>query len=99
MIQPERNRCGAAIVVIGRFIPGGQTAVAVAAGILGYPWRRFVPFAGVGAVGWAVYGSLLGALGGRAFEGEVWKGTLLSLAIAAVVGAAIELTRRRLQRR
>src|SRR6476620_5453360 len=68
---------GGELIVIGRFIPGGRTAVALSAGTLGYPWRRFVLFDAAAALIWALYATLLGYFGGRAFEDAPWKGLLL----------------------
>lgn len=90
---------GEELIVIGRFIPGGRTAVTLSAGTLRYPWRRFVLFDGAAALVWALYASLLGYFGGRAFEHAPWKGLLLALAIAFAVAGGIELTRWLLKRR
>jgi membrane protein DedA with SNARE-associated domain len=90
---------GGELIVIGRFIPGGRTAVTLSAGTLGYPWRRFALFDGVAALGWALYATLLGYFGGRAFEHAPWKGLLLALAIAFAVAGGIELVRWWLKRR
>ena len=66
----ERNLSerGGELIAVGRFIPGGRTAVTVSAGTLRFPWRRFVLFDAAAAVGWALYASLLGYFGGRAFH-------------------------------
>jgi membrane-associated protein len=90
---------GGELIVIGRFIPGGRTAVALSAGTLAYPWRRFALFDVVAAFVWALYASLLGYFGGRAFEHAPWQGLLLALAIAFAVAGAVELTRWLLKRR
>jgi membrane protein DedA with SNARE-associated domain len=84
---------------VGRFIPGGRTAVTLSAGTLRYPWRRFVVFDAIAAVGWAAYASLLGYFGGSAFEDAPWKGLLLALGIAFTVTAGVELGRWWLKRR
>ena len=87
------------LIVIGRFIPGGRTAVTLSAGTLQYPWRRFVLFDAAAALIWALYATLLGYFGGRAFEDAPWKGLLLALGIAFAVAGLIELTRWLLKRR
>jgi membrane-associated protein len=90
---------GGELIAIARFIPGGRTAVTLSAGLLRYPWRRFVLFDAAAAVGWALYASLLGYFGGHAFEGEAWKGLLLALGIAFAVAGGVEIARWVLKRR
>jgi membrane-associated protein len=90
---------GGELILIGRFIPGGRTAVTLSAGTLRYPWRRFTLFDAAAALVWALYATLLGYFGGRAFEHAPWKGLLLALGIAFAVAGGIELTRWVLKRR
>jgi membrane-associated protein len=98
--QDQLKERGGELIAVGRFIPGGRTAVTLSAGTLGFPWRRFLLFDAAAAIGWALYASLLGYLGGRAFE-SAWKGLLLAVAIAFVVAGGIESVRwvRRRRRR
>ena len=88
---------GGELILIGRFIPGGRTAVALSSGTLKYPWRRFLMFDAAAALLWASYSALIGYYGGKTFEGP-W-GLLLALAIAFTVAGGIELTRWLLRRR
>jgi membrane-associated protein len=90
---------GGELIVVGRFIPGGRTAVTLSAGTLRYPWGRFALFDAIAALSWALYAALLGYFGGRAFEDAPWKGLLLALGIAFTVTAGIELVRWALKRR
>jgi membrane-associated protein len=93
-----RERSGE-LILVGRFIPGGRTAVALSAGTLRYPWRRFAGFDAVAAALWASYAGLLGFFGGRAFEDAPWKGLLLAFGLALTVTALTELARRALRHR
>ncbi len=97
--QRQVNERGGELILIGRFIPGGRTAVTLSAGTLGYPWRRFVLFDAAAALGWALYAALLGYFGGHAFEEAPWKGLILALGIAFSVAGAIEVVRWYLRRR
>jgi membrane-associated protein len=97
--QRQVTERGGELIAVGRFIPGGRTAVTLSAGTLHYPWPRFALFDAAAALGWALYASLLGYFGGRAFEKAAWKGLLLALAIAFAVVGVIELVRWLLKRR
>jgi membrane-associated protein len=97
--QDQLQERGGELIAIGRFIPGGRTAVTLSAGTLHFPWRRFVLFDAAAALGWALYASLLGYFGGKAFEDAAWKGLLLALAIAFAVAGGVELGRWLLKRR
>jgi len=90
---------GGELIVIARFIPGGRVAVTVTAGVVRYGWPRFVAFDAAAALVWALYASLLGFLGGRAFEHEAWKGLLLAVGIGFAVAGASEAVRWVLKRR
>jgi len=88
------DRRGGYLIVVGRFIPGGRTAVTFAAGSLEWRWRRFIAFAVVAGILWGSYASLLGYFGGSAFEDEPLKGFLLAFAVALGVTAMVEAARR-----
>ena len=81
---------GGYFIIIGRFIPGGRTAVAVGSGVLHYPWPRFIAFDIAAGILWATYGCLVGYFGGKAFEDSPIRGILLALGIAFVVAASVE---------
>ena len=84
---------GPYLIVVGRFIPGGRTAITLAAGLLEMPWRRFIAFDVLAGVMWASYSALLGYFGGRAFEEQPWKGFLVAFALALALTGAVELYR------
>ncbi len=84
---------GGELIVVSRFIPAGRTVVTLSAGGLRMPWRRFATFDAIAAIVWALYASLLGYFGGRAFEHQPWKGLLLAVGIAFTVAGGIELVR------
>jgi membrane protein DedA with SNARE-associated domain len=84
---------GGQLILIGRFIPGGRTVVTLTAGLVHYPWRRFVVFDGIAAFVWALYAALLGYFGGRAFEHAAWKGLLLALGVGFAITGIVEAVR------
>jgi membrane-associated protein len=84
---------GGEMIAVARFIPGGRTAVTLSAGTLGFPWRRFAVFDALAALAWALYASLLGYFGGRAFEDAPWKGLLIALGTGFAIAGLVELVR------
>lgn len=82
---------GGYLIVIARFIPGGRTAVTFTAGhVRTISWPRFLAYDVVAGVAWGTYASLLGYLGGIAFEKSPWKGLLVAFAIAGGIALAVE---------
>jgi membrane protein DedA with SNARE-associated domain len=84
---------GPYLIVIGRFIPGGRTAVTLASGLLEMPWRRFIVYDVAAGIVWASYAALLGYVGGRTFEENPLKAFLIAFAVALAVTAAVEVYR------
>jgi membrane-associated protein len=84
---------GPYLIVVGRFIPGGRTAITLAAGLLEMRWRKFFAFDVAAGLCWATYAALLGYFGGRVFEEEPLKGFLIAFAIALAVTGAVEVYR------
>jgi membrane-associated protein len=88
------SRHGSTLIVVARFVPGGRTATMLTAGLTRMPPARFLPLAAIAAALWASYASLLGYLGGRAFENEPWRALVLAFVLAFGLVVAIELVRR-----
>jgi membrane-associated protein len=84
---------GPYLIVVGRFIPGGRTAITLAAGLLEMRWRKFIVFDVAAGFAWATYAGLLGYFGGRVFEEDPLQGFLIAFAIALAVTGAVELYR------
>jgi membrane-associated protein len=84
---------GGYLIVVGRFIPGGRTAITLACGLLEYPWRRFIGFDVAAGVLWASYAALLGYVGGRTFEKNPLYGFLIAFAVALGITGAVEAVR------
>jgi membrane-associated protein len=86
---------GSYVLVVARFIPGGRTATTFTAGLVHLRWpTRFAPYVFVAAILWAVYGALLGYLGGRLFEDKPIYALLVAFGIAALITGGVEGWRR-----
>jgi membrane-associated protein len=85
---------GSYLIVVGRFVPGGRTAVTLTAGLTQMRPGRFVPAAAVAALLWASFAAGLGYLGGTAFEDEPWRGFVAAAVLALVIVLGVELARR-----
>ncbi|MEU8342737.1 membrane protein DedA, SNARE-associated domain [Actinomadura meyerae] len=81
---------GGLILVVARYVPGGRTAVTLTMGAVGYRLRWFSGFAALAAVSWALYGTLLGYVGGAAFEDDPVKGVAVGLGLALSVTGVVE---------
>ena len=88
------QRGGGYVIVVARFVPGGRTATTLTAGVTEMRWLRFASLAALAAAFWGSYTSLLGYLGGRAFETQPWRGLLLAFGIALAAVLSVELVAR-----
>jgi membrane-associated protein len=93
-VQTQFAERGGVLIIVGRFVPGGRTAVAIGAGVLHYPWPRYLAFAAVAATLWAIQAALPGYLGGVLFADRPWLGILIGVGLAVTLGLAIGLVRR-----
>ncbi|MFR9804038.1 DedA family protein [Pseudonocardia sp. RS010] len=96
------TRHGWQLIVVGRLVPAGRIPALVAAGTLGYPWRRLVPTALVACLLWAIAYALLGILSGGLFDDPLVAtlvAAALVLAVGALAGGVGSLVRRRRGRR
>lgn len=89
---------GGSAILVGRYVPGGRTAVAMLAGSMRFPLRVFTPFDVVAAVTWSLYGCLLGYWGGKTFE-NTWTALAVAFTIAFVLFLVSELVRYLWERR
>jgi membrane protein DedA with SNARE-associated domain len=86
---------GGLVLVVARYVPGGRTAVTLTMGSVRYPLRSFTPYAALAAVSWGAYCTLVGFIGGKAFEDNPLKGVALGIGLALLVTLVVELVRLR----
>lgn len=84
---------GGPLLITARFIPGGRTVLTLASGITKQRLTWFLGWIVVATTIWATYASLLGFIGGKAFEDDHTKAFLLAFAIAITVTVLIEVIR------
>ena len=88
--EEQLDERGGYLIIIGRFIPGGRTAITLACGTLEMPWHRFIRFDAIAGVLWATYAALLGYFGGRAFEKNPLWGFLIAFGVAMLITGGVE---------
>jgi len=83
-----------AILVVSRWLPSGGTVGSLLAGALHWPRGQFVAASAIGVTLWSTYVALLGYLGGQ-FVQEPGVSLLVSLAVAAALGAGLSVVVRK----
>jgi membrane protein DedA with SNARE-associated domain len=88
-------RQGAALVVVGRFLPGIRIAINLSCGAGQMSYPRFLVFDAIGAVVWSTQAALLGYFAGKAFADQLWVAFLVAFAVTALVGGFVALKERK----
>jgi membrane protein DedA with SNARE-associated domain len=86
-------RRGWQLVVIGRLVPAGRIPVLLAAGVLGYPWRRLLLVSIAACVLWAAEYTVLGIVSGGVF-GSPLIATVLVTVVALLITVLANLISR-----
>lgn len=84
---------GGLLLITARFIPGGRTALTLSSGITRQRRLWFAVWIAVAAAIWATYATLLGYLGGKAFEDNHTAAFLVAFAGALSITVVIEVVR------
>ena len=84
---------GGELLITARFIPGGRTLLTLSCGITNQNHRWFMKWIAVAAPIWAMYGTLLGFIGGRSFQDNHTKAFLVAFSIAIGATATLEIVR------
>jgi len=93
-IEGRLRRSGAAVVLLGRFVPGARLPTYVAAGVIRYPLLPFTLYLTLAAALWAPLLVGLTALGGRALDMQDLSsrtGLWLALALIGLIAIAARL--------
>lgn len=94
VVQEHFDRRGGTFVIIGRFVPGGRTAVAVGAGVLHFSWPQFLLYDALAAVVWSLQAALPGFIGGALIQDRPWLAMVIGFALSALLAGSIYLLQR-----
>ena len=94
VVQEQFDRRGGIFVIIGRFIPGGRTAVAIGAGVLHFSWPQFLIYDAIAAVIWAVQAAIPGFIGGSLIQDQPWLAMIIGFVLSAVMAGGVYLFQR-----
>ena len=98
-VQEQFDKRGGIFIIIGRFVPGGRTAVAVGAGILHFNWLQFVVYDAIAAVIWAFQAAIPGYIGGSLIQDRPWLAMVFGFVLSALLAGGIALLQRWWDRR
>jgi len=93
-VQEQFDKRGGIFIIIGRFVPGGRTAVAVGAGILHFNWLQFIVYDAIAAVMWALQASIPGFIGGSLIQDRPWLAMTFGFVLSALMAGGIALAQR-----
>ena len=93
------RRQGAALVFVGRFLPGIRIAINLSCGAGGMAYPRFLFFDLLGGIVWASQAALLGYFAGKAFADQLWVAFVVAFAVTLLVGGFVAVKERRRVRR
>lgn len=94
-VQEQFHRRGGAFIIIGRFIPGGRTTVAIGAGVFHFRWPRFVAYDAAAAVIWAFQAALPGFIGGVLVQDQPWLAMVFGFGLSILLAGSIAVVHHR----
>ena len=90
------QRYGGKTIVYARFIPIVRTFAAFVAGVMGMPYRRFLPYSVCGGIGWVFVMTMLGyELGGVPFVRHNFDKVILAIIVVSLLPTLVEILRAR----
>ena len=97
LVAAERmvQRQGAALVVVGRFLPGIRIAINLSCGAGQMAYPRFLAFDTIGAIVWSSQAALLGYYAGKAFADQIWVAFVVAFGVTALVGGFVAVRERK----
>lgn len=89
-MEARLQRHGPSLIIVGRFVPGGRSLVAIGSGVIRMPWPTFAAYDAVAVTVWSLQVVIPGYIGGSIFTEQPWLGFILGAAISLAVVATIE---------
>lgn len=93
-VARQFQRRGGVFVIVGRFVPGGRTVVAIGAGAVRFSWPRFLLYDAIAALIWSFQAALPGYIGGIVVQDKPWLALVIGLGLSAVVAGSLALFQR-----
>jgi membrane-associated protein len=93
-VQEQFDRRGGLFIIIGRFIPGGRTAIAIGAGVLHFGWVQFMIYDAIAAVLWAFQAAIPGFIGGALIQDKPWLAMIFGFVLSGLMALGIALGQR-----
>ena len=93
-VARQFQRRGGTFVIVGRFVPGGRTVVAVGAGLVHFGWAQFLFYDVIAALIWAFQASLPGYVGGIVVQDKPWLALVIGLGLSAILAGSLTLFQR-----
>lgn len=93
-VEGQFQRRGGILIIVGRFIPGGRSAVAIGAGALHFEWLRFIAYDALAAVIWAFQAALPGYIGGVIIADSPWLAMVVGFGLSILLAGSLALLQR-----
>ncbi|MFV2062887.1 MAG: DedA family protein [Chloroflexota bacterium] len=93
-VERQFQRRGGTFIIVGRFIPGGRTVVAIGAGVLHFNWLKFIAYDIVAVVIWALLAAVPGYIGGVIIQDKPWLALVIGFGLSMLVAGGMLLFQR-----
>lgn len=98
-MEARLQRHGPSLIIVGRFVPGGRSLVAIGSGVIRMRWVTFAAYDAIAVTIWSLQVVIPGYIGGSVFAEQPWLGFILGAVISLAVVATIEGIRWLIRRR
>lgn len=90
VLRDKLARHDVLVLVTSRLVPAGRIPVLIAAAVVKYPLRRYLPVGTLAALTWAIAYAALGVLGGQWFT-DPWTSAGVAIALALLIAVGPRL--------